>query len=314
MQKNANVVRLKQSNTMSTLLRSTLELPNKRPQSDKIVVMGGTGCVGKFICKHATKRSYNVWSLSKNFPYSFPNYTTGMYDPTEEEDEPWPLLVTWKRFDILRPFARARLMADLNDAKTMIHCVGQQRLDFGFSKYEIDKNNEPYAIRALTRIQRRRELHSPEQEFEDTNYRSVICAFDIAKQSNIRNFIYISASGTFPTWMFRFGDMFIHWKRKAEAVLAGEHYCKDGTPMNIVILRPSFIHTDRKPFTSGFEFLQFPSSPVASNLTADRVARCALDLAVNFTPQTTKLWDLSVRSILEDEDILRFINESDGVN
>lgn len=238
-----------------------------------------------------------------------------MYNPTEEEEEPWPLLVTWKRFDVLRPFARPRLMADLDTAKTMIHCVGQQRLDLiGFPKYEIDKNDEPYAIRALNRIQRRRELHSPEQEFEDTNYRSVICSFDIAKQSNIRNFIYISASGTFPTWMFRFGDMFIHWKRKAEGVLAGEHYCKDGTPMNIVILRPSFIYTDREPLTSGFEFLQFASSPVASNLNADRVARCALDLAANLTPQSTKCLDLPVRCVLEDEDILRFVNESDGVN
>jgi len=81
--------------------------------------------------------------------------------------------------------------------------------------------------------------------------------------------------------------------------------------MNIMILRPSFIFTDRKPLTSGFEFLQFATSPVASNLTADRVARCALDLAANRIPQTMKRLDLPVRYILEDEDILRFVTESD---
>jgi len=123
-----------------------------------------------------------------------------MYNPAEGEEEPWPLLVTWKRFDILRPFARSRLMADLNAATTMIHCVGQQRLTLnGISAYDVDTNIEHYAISALDRIQRPREVHSPEQEFEDTNYRSVISSFDIAKQSNIRNFIYISVSGTFPT-------------------------------------------------------------------------------------------------------------------
>lgn len=123
-----------------------------------------------------------------------------MYNPAEEEEEPWPLRVSWKRFDILRAFARGRLTADLNGAQTMIHCIGQQRLTkIGFPEHEGDKIDEPYAIRALSRIHRPLEMVSLEQEYEDTNYRSVVCSFDIAKHSNIRNFIYISVSGTFPT-------------------------------------------------------------------------------------------------------------------
>lgn len=100
----------------------------------------------------------------------------------------------------MRPFARERLASDLKGAKTMIHCIGQQRLSTtAFPEHEIDKIDEPYAIRSLNQIKRPQEIYSHEQEFEDTNYRSVICSFDIAKQANIRNFIYVSVSGAFPS-------------------------------------------------------------------------------------------------------------------
>jgi len=128
MHRNGNVERFLPNGPMSISLRRRLEKPNKRPNLEKIVIMGGTGCIGEYICKHATSRSYNIWSLSKNFPYSFSSHTTGMQNPAKEDEEPWPLQVTWKRFNVMLPFARERLAADLKGAKTLIHCIGQQRL------------------------------------------------------------------------------------------------------------------------------------------------------------------------------------------
>jgi len=332
MQNNFNFLRLKKPNLrMSMPLRRQLELPNKRPDAEKIIVVGGTGCVGERIGKYATNQNYNVWSLSKNFPYSFPNLTTRLYVPLEDDQErPWPLFMTWRRFNILRPFASAQFMSDISGAKTMIHCVGQQRPTMmGYSRYiETDKDDEHYQIhRMMDGLSRFLEKPTPQKSFEETNFQSVISSLEMAKHLNVRNFIYISASGVFPTWPFIFGDKFLDSKQKAEEILGGIHFCADGTPLNIAILRPRFIYCERKPFTSGLAFVHstvFPNSPVASKLTADRVARCAVNLSAKFkdvTPESTfgsppqvLRWNLPQRWIMEDEDIFNFVAETDDAS
>jgi len=313
---------------MSTYLRRKLEMPNKKPDAHKIIVVGGTGCVGERICKHATNRGHNVWSLSKNFPYSFPHSWTKVYHPTgDEDDKPWPLFMTWRRFNILRPYATDHFMNDLSGAKTMVHCVGQQRPTLmGFSKYsDVDEDDEHHEFHvALNRLRRNREKPTPEKEFEDANVRSVKCSLAMAKHLNVKNFIFISASGVFPTWPFIFGENFLNCKQKAEEFLSGDHFCHDGTPMNIAILRPKFIYSERKPFTTAIAFLHstvFPDSPVASKLTADRVAQCVVNLSTEFkdvSPESTSgailRWGSPARWILEDEDIFRNVADSDDAN
>jgi len=310
---------------MTIPLRRKLELPNKRPNAQKIIVVGGTGCVGERICKHATNRGYNVWSLSKNFPYSFPNLTMRFYARlNDNEEKPWPLFMTWRRFNILRPLSSCQFLSDIAGAKTMIHCVGQQRPTMmGYSRHkETDHDDEHYQIhRMMDGLSRLKP--TPQQVFEDTNFRSVVSSLEMAKFLNVRNFVYISASGVFPTWPFVFGDKFLESKQKAEEILGGIHFCADGTPMNIAILRPRFIYCKRKPFTSGLAFFHsaiFPNSPVASKLTPDRVARCVVNLSAEFkdvTPQSTfgsppqvLRWNLG-RWILEDEDIFNFVTSND---
>jgi len=328
MQNNYRFLRLKPQMPMSIHLRRKLENPNKRPSAHKIIVVGGTGCVGERVCKHATNRGHNVWSLSKNFPYSFPHSWTKMYHPIEDfDDKPWPLFMTWRRFNILRPIATDRFMDDLSGAETMVHCVGQQRPTMmGFSKYsDVDKNDEHHAIHeALEQLRGHRQRPTPEKEFEDTNLRSVKCSLAMAKHLNVKNFIFISASGVFPTWPFVFGDKFLDCKQKAEEILGGDHLCQDGTPMNIAILRPKFIYSDRKPITSAIALLHsaiIPDSPVASKLTADRVARCIVNLSTEFKEATSESTSGTkqpssgpVRWILEDEDIFRYMKDSEEAN
>jgi len=306
---------------MSTLLRRKLETPNKQPDGHKMIVVGGTGCVGERICKHATTRQHNVWSLSKNFPYSFPNEWTKWHHPNEDEgDKPWPLFMSWRRFNVLKPFASAQFLADLSGTKTMVHTVGQQRPTIkGFSRYsDVDKDDEYHVIHeAMKHLQRG--AQTPEKIFEETNTLSVKSSLEMAKHLNVRNFIFISASGVFPTWPFVFGENFLDCKQRAEEILAGDHYCQDGTPLNIAILRPRFIYTERKPFTSTLAFVHstvFPNSPVASKLTADRVARCVVNLSTKFedvtsdcTSEGVRRWGIPARWILEDEDIYNFVND-----
>merc|ERR1719268_552587 len=204
----------------------------------------------------------------------------------------------------------------------MVHCVGQQRpTPMGFSPHsDFDKDDEYHAIHeALTRLRNDREEPTPEKEFEDTNTRSVKCSLEMAKDLNVKNFIYISASGGFPTWPWVFDEKFLDCKQRAEEILGGDHFCNDGTPMNIAILRPRFIYTERKPFTSALAFLHstvFPDSPVASKLTADRVARCVVNLSTKFedvtsdcTSEGVRRWGIPARWILEDEDIYNFVND-----
>jgi len=306
---------------MSTHLRRKLESPNKKPDGHKIIVVGGTGCVGERICKHATNRQHNVWSLSKNFPYSFPNEWTKWHHPIEDDGgKPWPLFMSWRRFNVLKPFASAQFLADLAGTKTMVHSVGQQRPTvMGFSRYSDDDKDDEYHIihEAMKHLQR--ESKTPEQIFEETNTRSVKSSLEMAKHLNVRNFIFISASGVFPSWPFVFGGKFLDCKQRAEEILAGDHYCQDGTPMNIAILRPRFIYTERKPFTSSLAFVHstvFSNSPVASKLTADRVARCVVNLSTKFEDVTSDStsggvmrWGIPTRWILEDEDIFRFVTD-----
>jgi len=306
---------------MSTHLRRKLESPNKNSDGHKMIVVGGTGCVGERICKHATNRQHNVWSLSKNFPYSFPNEWTKWHHPIDDDgDKPWPLFMSWRRFNVLKPFASAQFLADLSGAKTMVHSVGQQRPTLtGFSRYsDVDKDDEYHIIHeAMKHLDRNSK--TPEQIFEETNTRSVKSSLEMAKHLNVRNFIFISASGVFPSWPFVFGDKFLDCKQRAEEILAGDHYCQDGTPMNIAILRPRFIYTERKPFTSTLAFIHstvFPDSPVASKLTADRVARCVVNLSTKFEDVTSDStsggvmrWGIPARWILEDEDIFSYVAE-----
>jgi len=325
MQNNYKFLRLKPRFPMSTHLRRKLETPNKKPDAHKIIVVGGTGSVGERICKHATNRQHNVWSLSKNFPYSFPHGWTKWYHPVEDnEDKPWPLFMTWRRFNILRPFASGQMISDLSGANTMVHCVGQQRpTPMGYSPYsESDKDDEYHALHeALTRLRNYSEKPTPEKEFEDTNTRSVKCSLEMAKHLNVKNFVYISASGVFPTWPWVFGEKFLDCKQSAEEILGGDHFCNDGTPMNIAILRPRFIYSERKPFTSALALLHstvYTDSPVASKLTADRVGRCVVGLSTEFkevTPVsstgTIMRWGKPAKWILEDEDIFRYVAERD---
>jgi len=328
MQNNYNrLLRFKPQLPMSSLLRKKLETPNKRPDGHKMIVVGGTGCVGERICKHATNREHNVWSLSKNFPYSFPNTWTKWHHPIEDEgDKPWPLFMTWRRFNVLRPFASAKFLADLSGAKTMVHSVGQQRPTMmGLSRYsDVDKDDEYHLIHEAMKHLRNREVQTSEKIFEETNFRSVKCSLEMAKHLNVRNFIFISASGAFPSWPLVFGDKFLDCKQRAEEVLAGDHYCLDGTPMNIAILRPRFIYSDRKPLTSALALMHstvFPNSPVASKLTADRVARCVVNLSTEFQDVTSEStsggimrWGRPARWILEDEDIVNYVAECDERN
>jgi len=319
MQNFHNFRRLKIQSPMSSHLRRRLEQPNKIPGGHKMIVVGGTGCVGERICKHATNRAYNVWSLSKNFPSSFPNFWTRMYHPPEsEEGIPWPLFMTWRRFNVLQPYASLLTTAGLSGAKTMVHCVGQQRPTW-FSMYSAEDYEKRKVHHALKRHQYNRDNQSPEAAFWDTNVRSVQCSLQLAKRLNVRNFIYISVSGVFPLWPFIFGDNFLQCKQKAEEILGGIHHCSDGTPMNIVILRPRFIYSERKPLTSALAILHstlFFDSPVASNLTADRVARCVVNLSAELkevTPKSTlggrNRWNTPVRWIFEDEDIVKYVRE-----
>jgi len=325
MQNNYRFLRLKPQIPMSTHLRRKLETPNKNPGAHKMIVVGGTGCVGERVCKHATTRGHNVWSLSKNFPYSFPHTWTKWYHPIgDDEEKPWPLFMTWRRFNILQPFATSNFMDALSGANTMVHCVGQQRpAIMGLSKYaNVDKDDEHHAVHeALKRLRSHRVAPTPEKEFEDTNLRSVKCSLEMAKHLNVKNFIFISASGSFPTWPWIFGDNFLDCKQKAEEILGGVHFCHDGTPMNIAILRPRFIYSERKPVTSAIALLHssmFPNSPVASKLTADRVARCVVHLSTEFKDVAPKKssgaiwrWGTPARWILEDDDIFNYVADRD---
>merc|ERR1719494_128139 len=204
----------------------------------------------------------------------------------------------------------------------MVHSVGQQRPAVkGFSRYsDVDKDDEYHVIdETMKHLQRG--TQTPEKVFEETNTRSVKSSLEMAKHLNVRNFIFISASGVFPTWPFIFGDKFLDCKQRAEEILGEDHFCNDGTPMNIAILRPRFIYSERKPYTSALAFLHstvFPDSPVASKLTADRVGRCVVNLSTEFkdvTPVsstgTILRWGKLARWILEDEDIFRYMAERD---
>jgi len=308
--------------SMSPVLRKSLEVANKLPNQDKIVVLGGTGCVGERICKHATQEDYNVWSLSQNFPNSFPNLYNKFFHPVHE-DKPWPMFMTWRQFDIQEPFDNKDLLHDLYGAKTLILCIGQRKP--AFLNYCVKEEGEGqfvsdigYGVKQL-----HQRILSSAESFEELNVRSIVRALDVAKAINVRNFIYISVSGLFPSWTMLFDRRFLSYKRRGEKILEGVHYSVDGTPINMAILRPAFIYTERRPISAALALIHsslFSNSFGSSNLTADRVARCALKVAAEFPlvrsernrqSESGEILEGSTPHnwVLEDEDMLRFLDE-----
>jgi len=305
---------------MSPHLRKRLEVPNKFPSQEKIIVLGGTGCVGERICKHATHGYYNVWSLSKNFPYSFPNIVNRLFHPMDDA-KPWPQFMTWRKFDVLQPFDDEDLFNDIYGATTMFLCIGGRKpplLNFN----SIQQEEGQYVSNTGYRGQLPHPgMVSSSELFEEHNVRSIERSLVMAKAINIRNFIYISVSGVFPIWTKLFDKRFLSYKRRGEKILEGIHYSVDGTPINMAILRPVFIYTERRPILSALALIHsslFPNSFGSTNLTADRVARCALKVAAEFKRVHSKRnhnsarilqWTEPDKWVLEDQDMFRLLEE-----
>jgi uncharacterized protein YbjT (DUF2867 family) len=74
----------------------------------RLLVLGGSGFIGRAICREAIRRGCSVTSVSR-------------YGPPDGRQEPWTGEVEWVRADIFNP---AQWRASLNGCTGLVHCVG----------------------------------------------------------------------------------------------------------------------------------------------------------------------------------------------
>jgi len=233
------------------------------------------------------------------------------------------MYMTWRRFDVLEPFHDKDLLNNLYGGKTMILCIGRRKpalLNFNAQEQEEGQYVSDIGYEGQ---QARQQIISMEESFEELNVRTVIRSLEMAKAINVRNFIYISVSGLFPTGTMLYDRRFLSYKRRGEKILEGLHYSVDGTPMNMAILRPAFIYTERRPIAAALALIHsslFPNSFGSTNLTADRVARCALKIAAEFpivhsdrSRHSGRIlqWSKPCNWVLEDKDMFRYLKENE---
>ena len=90
----------------------------------KIIIFGGTGVIGKQLCKTASSvYALNIQSYSKNYPISYP-YTNLIplevlvRDPQQQD---WIFNVSWNRLDLLKDEIKDDFLFGTD---AVIHCVG----------------------------------------------------------------------------------------------------------------------------------------------------------------------------------------------
>ena len=217
-----------------------------------MLVFGGTGLVGRSVCRACVRDGLAVTSLSRGGGGSYAS-TGG--DPREE----WRASVAWRAADALNP---ATYKAHIESCTGVIFGIGA--LMEGPYKRWMGKEREGAAAQSLGEVNRDSALSA---------------ARALAESGRGRPFVFISASSVAPI-MSEWSPAYLETKREAEVLLQER---ADAGDIRLTVLRPGLIFSEREPLTLGAAalFQAFTPETVEPPLHVETVARAALHASLD---------------------------------
>lgn len=215
------------------------------PMSRKLVVLGGTGFLGKRICEAAVEANFKVTSLSRS--------------GKAVSSEAWAQEVEWKSCDIFEPKSYA---SELRNATDVVHSLGILLENENYKKQVNGTSLWPTSIPELPKMStlfgknplekgghgngaNAKKSSATNFTYEMMNKYSATLLVDTymkVNAGNARTFSYVSADRGFP--MIPRG--YIDSKRAAEA-----HIMQYEDEIRPIILRPGFMFDERNTRADG---------------------------------------------------------------
>jgi len=244
------------------------------------VVLGGSGIVGRSICRQAVEMGMSVTSISKE---GFPPTRAGV-DESPGRTE-WMFHVNWRRCDLTSPLDVIQMASELGKVDVVFHSVGMFR--------------KPKTLTSRWPLSSVRKLLNPNDVFEENDHKaslrqtSVSTAYGalcIAKVSDARKIVYISADKALGRATPRVDDEYLPSKESAEEIFRraqeNNFLRTSGWPISISTLRPRFLYSPELPFSTvtaavmhhmgNAGFIDKATSPYYGALHVDEVATAAL--------------------------------------
>tara|TARA_B110000208_G_scaffold78686_1_gene100617 strand:- start:227 stop:952 length:726 start_codon:yes stop_codon:yes gene_type:complete len=215
----------------------------------QIAVFGGTGLVGRAVCRACVQSGVEVTSLSRS----------GWSSGSTAAEEAWREQVVWGKADALDP---ASYRSALDSCSGVIFGIGA--LLEGNYKQWMGKSSaaETQTLAAVNRDS------------------ALSVARALAESGDGKKpFVFLSASTVVPA-LSAWSPEYIETKREAEALL--QERAEEGG-MRLTVLRPGLIFSEKDPLSLGAAALVQAMSPdaVEPPLHVDTVARAALGAALD---------------------------------
>eukprot|EP00298_Acanthocystis_sp_HF-20_P025083 c36800_g1_i1.p1 GENE.c36800_g1_i1~~c36800_g1_i1.p1 ORF type:complete len:250 (+),score=126.89 c36800_g1_i1:50-799(+) len=243
-----------------------------------ILVVGGTGFVGKAVCRAAVQRGLRVISLSRKG------------QPVVNEEQPWMKSVVWKRGDA-RDATLVRSLLQEFEVKSVIHTVGTL----------IDAKTAQSVQKTYNYFRGDGQLET--RTFDEVNRDCALnCAAAAAEYPKCESFVFMSASMSRPVQVVPFLKRYITAKQQVEQQLS--QYPEN--VLRTVSLRPGIIYDEMISFTHTlailtaiglipFRLIPAIPSPLTPAVHVRVIADSALEAAFNS----------NVKGIFEGEEINR---------
>ncbi|CAH02781.1 ubiquinone biosynthesis protein COQ11 [Kluyveromyces lactis] len=213
------------------LSKRVLCIPEAIDMSRKLIVLGGTGFLGKRICEAAVGANFQVVSLSRSGKAT--------------SSEPWANEVEWRSCDIFNPDTYAPVLRNATD---VVHSLG---ILLENENYKKQINGSFWSVPKLSFGGFGKNPLAPKKPersrftYDMMNRYSATLLADTYMKVNggqAQTFSYISADRGFPS----IPSGYIDSKRQAE-----EHISQYGKQIRSIILRPGFMFDERNSESDG---------------------------------------------------------------
>ncbi|KAI9320123.1 hypothetical protein BX666DRAFT_1919405 [Dichotomocladium elegans] len=229
-----------------------------QPVAKKLLVVGGSGFVGRNVCKHAVRHGWETVSLSRH----------GEPDKFKASPRPdWADKVHWATGDSLKPETYKHL---LENVSAIVHSVGIiSELDYkplanAKTLCDIASNVSRLAGELAGAQDRGNPLQkTPSPTFEMMNRDTAIAlAKEAANVPSVDAFVYMSAADVLPFVDRRYFSS----KRQAE------QYLFSRPEFRTVCFRPGLMYSEERPatlpFAAGIQLANMVTKPVAKELSS----------------------------------------------
>jgi NAD(P)-dependent dehydrogenase (short-subunit alcohol dehydrogenase family) len=237
----------------------------------KVLVLGGTGFLGRKICLEALNAGYSVTSVSRKGIEGLKSHDS--INPS------WISQIQWKSGDIFNP---KTFHEDLKSADAVVHTVGTAFGDQQYKNLLIKPSISGLFQFGSSQLAERFRGSNPmkvEDEFDRVNCKSAVLAakeyISVSEPPSRKSFIYISSEN----WNPLLSPRYVESKRQAESGLSSI------ADLRTVFVRPGLIYDGnvrdiRSTLACAMSNIPFLVTPLTSQTVARAVVEACKDESI----------------------------------